>query len=128
MLKVWLAATLALLIVGVMADRVQAGLPRGIELVAGEQIADEATGTTIARGNAEIRSGLYKIHGTASIIEVRPPINEILLKGGARLSAGTRHYAAETLSCTLDFERCVAVDGDQPLPASAFGSAETTPR
>lgn len=107
-----------------------AGIPRGLVLAADEQIADEATGTTIARGNAELIVEKYAIRGRADTIEVRPAINEVLLKGKAVLAVGARSYASETLSCTLDFARCVRIDADQPLPASAFstGDAETLPR
>lgn len=108
----------------------RAGIPRGLVLAADEQIADEATGTTIARGHAELTVEKHAIRGRADTIEVRPAINEVLLKGKATLAVGARTYASETLSCTLDFLRCVAVDDSQPLPASAFnaGDAETMPR
>lgn len=105
-----------------------AGVPRGVVISAGELIADETTGTTIARGHARIAAEKYAIDGQADTIEVRPAINEILLKGAARLSVGARRYSADTLSCTLDFARCVTVDADQPLPASALGAAQIAPR
>lgn len=96
-----------------------AGVPRGVRLIADEQIADETTGTTIARGRAEISVEKSNIRGSAAVIEVRPKIDEVLLKGGAEITIGRAHYKSETLSCTLDFRRCIAVDADQPLPASA---------
>ena len=105
-----------------------AGIPRGLILAADEQIGDEETGTTIARGHAELTVGAYSIVGRADTIELRPKINEVLLKGSADIRIGKRHYQSATISCTLDFERCIAVDEDQPLPASALGRADSVPQ
>lgn len=112
----------------ILSAPVLAGLPRGVVLIADEQIADDKTGDIIARGHAEIISDTYRIRGDADAIEIRPAINEILFKGSAQLTAGKRRYSSETLSCTLDFSRCVSVEADQPLPASALGRADMTPR
>ncbi|MCB1484460.1 MAG: hypothetical protein KDJ17_06165 [Hyphomicrobiaceae bacterium] len=124
----WCLPGLLLFAQVVLSTPVLAGLPRGVVLIADEQIADEKTGTTVARGHAEIISDKYRIRGNADAIEIRPAINEILFKGSVQLTAGKRRYSSETLSCTLDFSRCVSVDTDQPLPASALGRAEMTPR
>lgn len=51
-----------------------AGVPRGVVISAGELIADETTGTTIARGHARIAAEKYAIDGQADTIEVRPAI------------------------------------------------------
>ncbi|MEQ1716301.1 MAG: hypothetical protein ABL907_10010 [Hyphomicrobium sp.] len=118
----------AVLFAALSPGTVLAGVPRGLVLAADEQSADETTGTTVAKGHAEVTVERYAIRGRADTIEVRPAIDEILLKGGAVMKVGTKEYASEMLSCTLDFSRCVVVDADQPLPASAFGSAEITPR
>jgi hypothetical protein len=107
---------------------VLAGVPRGLILAADEQVADEGTGTIIARGHAELSVEKYAIRGRADTIEVRPAIDEVLLKGSATVSVGGKQYRSETLSCTLNFARCVAVDANQPLPASALGSVEMEPR
>ncbi len=105
------------------------GVPRDVMLSADEQIADEKTGITIARGNAELTVASHRIRGTADVIEVRPKLNEILFKGRANISVKAQSYVSDTVACTLDFTRCTPVAGDQdlpPLPASV--SAATTPR
>lgn len=107
----------------------EAGVPRNMMLSADEQLADENTGVTIARGNAEVTVGTHRIHGTADVIEVRPKINEILFKGRAKLSVGAANYDSDTVACTLDFTHCATVSDEQdlpPLPQSA--AAVTTPR
>jgi len=105
-----------------------AGIPRDMVLAADEQSADEQSGTTIAKGHAEVSVEKRNIRGRADAIEVRPKIDEILLRGGANVHVGNREYRSDTISCTLDFNRCVVVDADQPLPASALFDAEMTPR
>ena len=105
-----------------------AGVPRGLTLAADEQIADETTGETIARGNAELTVEDYEIRGTADQIEVRPKIDEILFSGRAVVKAGRETYQSDKVSCTLNFARCTAVSADQPLPTSALGAAEIKPR
>lgn len=92
-------------------------------------MADEKTGITIARGNAELTVQSHRIRGTADVIELRPKLNEILFKGRANLSVRSSTYVSDTVACTLDFTRCTAIADDQdlpPLPASV--SADTTPR
>ena len=104
-----------------------AGVPRGLTLAADEQIADETTGETIARGNAELNVETHMIRGTADAIEVRPMIDEVLFSGRAVVKVGRETYQSDKVSCTLNFARCAAVNADQPLPASALGAAEIKP-
>ncbi len=105
-----------------------AGVPRGLTLAADEQIADETTVETIARGNAELSVEKHSIRGTADTIEVRPKIDEVLFVGRAVVKVGRETYQSDTVSCTLNFARCAAVNADQPLPASALGADEIKPR
>lgn len=98
------------------------GVPRGLMLLADEQTGDEATGVTIARGNAELIVEKRAIRGKADVIEVRPKANEILLKGRATLNVGTARYTNDTVTCTLDFSRCAGVEPDQPLPETPGGA------
>ncbi len=125
----------------VAASSAEAGVPRGLVLAADEQIADEATGTTVARGNAELTILQRAILGRADTIEVSPPRNEIIFKGGAVLAVGRARYQSETVSCTLDFSRCAPVNTDasaaQPVlqpqtlpenPPEPSTAAVTTPR
>ena len=105
-----------------------AGVPRGLSLAADEQIADEVSGETIARGNAELNVEKYQIRGTADQIEVRPKINEVLFVGRAVVKVGRETYQSDKVSCTLNFARCTAVSADQPLPASALGAEGITQR
>ncbi len=93
-----------------------AGVPRDLQLAADEQAADETTGVTIARGNAELSVRSHRIHGTADVIEVRPKLNEILFKGRANVSVDGTLYVSDTVSCSLDFIRCSTVSDDQDLP------------
>lgn len=102
----------------------RAGVPRDMILAANEQTADDKTGVTIARGNAEIVAAAHRIRGTADVIEVRPKINEILFKGRVMLTVGTRSYSSDTVICTLDFIACSAITDDQELPSM---SAVTRP-
>lgn len=104
-----------------------AGIPKGVAVSGDEQFADDTTGVTIARGNAEISDGLGRIAGRADVIELRPGLNEILLKGRAGLTVGRRRYEGDTVSCTLDFMRCTAVEADQDLPPLSTGAAATRP-
>lgn len=104
-----------------------AGLPRDVELSADEQLADEATGVTIARGNAVLTVRERQIAGQADVIELRPKLNEILFKGRAKLNVGHFLYESDTVSCTLDFIRCASVEDDQALPELS-GSATINPR
>lgn len=114
---------------GLATVPVVAGMPRGVTIAADEQLADETTGVTIARGNAVLMIDHLAIKGTATAIEVRPKINEVLLRGSAEIRVGRNVYRADLVSCTLDFERCAVVDETQPLPASALGAeAATSPR
>lgn len=121
-------ALLAVAAAGLTASLAHAGLPRGVKLVADDQIADEATGTTIANGRAELSVERQNIHGRADSIEVRPGIDEVLFKGSAEITSGRAVYRGDTISCTLDFRRCVPVTADQPLPASAAPETVTVPR
>ncbi len=105
-----------------------AGVPRGLTLAADEQIADETTGETIARGNAELNVEKHSIRGTADTIEVRPKIDEVLFVGRAVVKVGRETYKSDKVSCTLNFARCAAVNADQPLPASALGTADIKPQ
>ncbi|MBX9682903.1 MAG: hypothetical protein K2X41_03860 [Hyphomicrobium sp.] len=111
-----------------------AGMPRGAVLSADEQNGDETTGSTIARGNAEIMVPDYAINGKADVIELWPKRNEILLKGRADLTVGRHHYASDTLVCTLDFDRCTSptASAADPQPAALLSepplTAATTPR
>ncbi len=120
----------AIIVASTPAD---AGMPRGAVLSADEQTGDDTTGTTIARGNAVITIPEYAISGNADVIEVWPKRNEILLKGRANLTVGRRHYASDTVLCTLDFDRCssTAADAADPQPAALLSeppvTAATTP-
>ena len=105
-----------------------AGVPSGLTLAADEQIADETSGETIARGNAELNVEKHLIRGTADTIEVRPKIDEVLFVGRAVVKIGRETYQSDKVSCTLNFARCTAVSADQPLPASALGAEGITQR
>jgi lipopolysaccharide export system protein LptA len=111
-----------------LTGQVNAGIPRGVMLSADEQSADETTGVTIARGNAELTVEKQPIRARADVIELRPKSNEILLKGRADLSVGSDRYRSDTVTCTLDFSRCLAVEPDQDLPDTPGGAAATLPR
>ncbi len=105
------------------------GIPRGLTLMGDEQTGDETTGLTIARGRAEVIVEKQPIRGTADVIELRPKSNEILLKGRVNLAVGKDHFVGDTVTCTLDFSRCAAVDYDQPLPDAPGGvTPAITPR
>jgi hypothetical protein len=119
-------AAIVVSLMGLASTATLAGVPRDLVLAADEQIADDATGITIARGNAEVLVTAHHIRGTADVIEVRPNFNEILFKGRANLSVGATSYASDTVSCTLDFTSCTAVGDDQDLPP--LPAAATTPR
>jgi lipopolysaccharide export system protein LptA len=97
-------------------------------LTADEQSGDETSGVTIARGNAELTVEQRPIRARADVIELRPKSNEILLKGRADLLVGTARYQSDTVTCTLDFSRCLAVEPDQDLPDVPGGAATTSPR
>lgn len=90
----------------------EAGMPRGAELSADEQDADPATGVTTARGNAEIRITAYKILGRADVIELNPGRKEILFSGHALITVGDARYESERVTCSIDFNSCVAVAGN----------------
>ena len=105
-----------------------AGVPRGVTISADEQTGDDVTGVTIARGNAELTVEKQPIHAKADVIELRPKSNEILLKGRADLSVGSKRYLSDTVTCTLDFTRCLSVEPDQELPDSPGGAAESFSR
>ena len=109
-----------------------AGVPRGVMLVANEQIADMTTGTTLARGDAEITVAGRPISGKADQIEVRPNLNEILFTGSARVIVGSDHYESEVVSCTLDFSRCgptnAGASAHQPPTQTTSTAAAITPR
>ena len=107
--------------VATFASGAEAGIPRGAMLAADEQIADEVTGTTIARGNAEITIAERAINGSADSIEVHPNLNEIIFKGRALLVVGGARYQSDTVTCTLDFMRC------GPLAAKP-SSSQAAPR
>jgi hypothetical protein len=110
-----------------------ARLPRDVALAADEQLGDETTGITIARGHALLIAPAYAIRGEADVIEVRPDANEVLFKGRAVLSVGRQNYQSETLACTLDFSRCapgVVPDSQrspQPEPQNVLASPGATP-
>ncbi|MEQ1651284.1 MAG: hypothetical protein ABL897_02220 [Hyphomicrobium sp.] len=99
-----------------------AGMPRGAMLIADEQDADPATGTTIARGNAEITVEKSRIFGRADVIEVRPAANEIKLKGRAFISVGDEHYQSDAVTCTLDFNTCTNADAMIAKPSILSGA------
>lgn len=116
----------------------EAGMPRGAELSADEQDADPATGVTTARGNAEIRITAYRILGRADVIELNPGRKEILFSGHALITVGDARYESERVTCSIDFNSCVAVAGnaaseatiipDQtPAPHAASGAATINP-
>lgn len=104
-----------------------AGIPRGMTLLADEQIADEATGITIARGNAEIASENRAIVGRADEIALNPAANEIVLKGRAMLTVGRKRYESDAVTCSLDFVRCTPLSGDQAPGTLTGGAAATMP-
>ena len=121
--------TYVLLAVAAVASPAAAGIPRGLMLIGDEQMGDEATGVTIARGHAELVVEKQPIHATADVIELHPKTNEILLKGRALLSVGQRKYQSDTVTCTLDFSQCASVETDQELPLTPGGTvAEIAPR
>lgn len=124
------APRLTLTIVALLAFTAlaEAGIPRGVVLTADEQVGDDTTGITIARGNAELVIERQSIRGTADVIELHPASNEILLKGRAVLSVGREIYRSDTVSCTLDFSHCLAISPDQPLPEKPGVAAAITPR
>jgi hypothetical protein len=101
---------------------VEAGVPRGLMLLADEQSGDETTGVTIARGNAELIVEKRPIRGKADVIELHPKSNEVLLKGRATLAVGNDRYSNDMVICTLDFSHCTGVEPDQPLPDVAGGA------
>ncbi len=118
-----------LLLSAFMAASACAGIPRGLTLMGDEQTGDETTGLTVARGHAEIAVENQPIKGTADVIELRPKTNEILFKGRADLTIGHEHFVSDTVTCTLDFSHCAAVDYDQPLPDVPGGvTAAISPR
>lgn len=119
---------LSIVILFAAAGAARAGVPRDLMLAADEQSADDATGVTIARGNAEVTVATHRIRGTADVIEVRPKINEILFKGRATLNVGAKSYVSDTVACTLDFTSCTTVQDDQDLPPLPSTAAATTPR
>ncbi len=121
-------AVLAVAVAGSGAHMSVAGVPRGLSLAADEQFADEVSGETIARGNAELNVEKYQIRGTADQIEVRPKIDEVLFVGRAIVKVGRETYRSDKISCTLNFARCTAVSADQPLLASALATEAVTPR
>ena len=115
--------------VTVFVSPASAGIPRGLMLIGDEQVGDETSGVTIARGHAELVVEKQPIHATADVIELHPKTNEILFKGRASLSVGPRKYQSDTVTCTLDFSRCATVETDQELPLSPGGAvAEIAPR
>lgn len=128
MRRIGLCLVMALIAVGSGSFMSVAGVPLGLSLAADEQIADETSGETIARGNAELNVEKHMIRGTADTIEVRPKIDEVLFVGRAVVKVGRETYQSDKVSCTLNFARCAAVNADQPLPASALGAAEIKPR
>ena len=133
-MRVSLLPCLSIIASQAFAPLAHAGLPRGAVLMADEQDADETTGVTIARGHAEISVETQRISGHADAIELRPPSNEIVFKGGAAVSVGTARYDGETVTCTLDFTKCATapasqVSTAQPIqPPSGVGAAVTNPR
>lgn len=117
----------------------EARLPRDAVLLADDLQGDPDTGTTIARGRAELHVAPLRIHGQAEMIEVLPVRNEVHFMGNAHLEVGSDRYAGESIVCTLDFYSCRAAPaspapeqaGGYPraLPApSALGAVETKPR
>ena len=121
--------TYLLMAVAVVTAPAAAGIPRGLMLIGDEQVGDEATGVTIARGHAELVVEKQPIHATADVIELHPKTNEILLKGRALLSVGQRKYQSDTVTCTLDFSHCASVETDQELPLTPGGTvADIAPR
>ena len=127
MIRGFLIAILIACVAGFAAPGAFAGVPRGLVLSADEQDADDTTGITIARGNAEVAIAAYAILGHADVIELRPQLNEILFKGRAVLTVGHKYYENETVTCTLDFSRCTASAEGQTLP-SPDAAAVISPR
>lgn len=111
-----------------LAPMAFAGVPRGVMISADEQSGDDVSGVTIARGNAELTVEKHPIHARADVIELRPKTNEILLKGRADVLVGNIRYKSDTVTCTLDFTRCLGVEPDQDLPDAPGGAAVTSPR
>ncbi len=106
-------AALALCMLAATTATAVAKLPRGAILSANEQTGDETSGSTIARGNAEIAIPDFQISGRADVIELWPKRNQILLKGRAIVNVGAERFESDTVVCTLDFDRCAA----EPFPA-----------
>lgn len=130
--------TALLLVAGLalLPPNAEAGMPRGAELSADEQDADPTTGVTTARGNAEIRISAYQILGRADVIELNPGRKEILFSGHALITVGDARYESERVTCSIDFNSCVAVaesatstpvPGTEQLPAPHAGAATINP-
>lgn len=87
------------------------GMPRDVVLMADSQDGDVATGVTVARGHAELRSDTFHIVGRATIIEINPKRNEVYFTGGADVTVNGAVYRGERVLCSLDFDTCAAVSG-----------------
>lgn len=110
----YLSAIISALAVLMSTTSAMAKLPRGAVLSADDQSGDVASGSTIARGNAELSIGEYAITGKADVIELWPKRNEVVFKGRANVSVGQAKYEGDTIVCSLDFDRCLMED----IPAS----------
>ena len=124
-----------------LALSAEAGIPRGLSLMADDQDADPATGVTIARGNAEIKIENQPINGHADEIEVNPVRNDIQFKGRAFLLVGHVRYEGVAITCALDFSKCAVApnsagatlpNGASPVqalpPPAALGAAVINPQ
>jgi hypothetical protein len=117
------------------AETTEAGIPRGVVLIADEQDADAATGITIARGNAEIKIEKQPIAGRADSIELNPVRNEIIFKGHTLVTVNRDRYEGAAVTCALDFSKCAAMPPPQDdaaaqalPPPAALGAAVINPR
>ncbi len=117
----WIRSVMSLGVV-LAATLAHAGMPRGVVLIAGSQDADDKTGITIARGDAQLHVEKRPISGRADQIEINPVSKQILLSGRASLTVGQKQFDGALIACTLDFNRCT-VDADAhalaPTPAAA---------
>jgi hypothetical protein len=117
-----LLSGLLLALTSISAD---AGMPRGAQLIADEQIADETSGETRATGNAELIIKEFGIVGRAASITVQPKQNQVIFTGNANVSVRSETFSGDTVKCTLDFDRCSA--GEPPTDIDQRQAAATTP-
>lgn len=125
----WVVAMLRCVFVGVclvvVSSPAFAGLPRGAQLSANEQSADEISGETRAIGDAELAIKDFGIVGRAALIVVSPKSNRISFRGDAVVSVRAETFSGDVVECSLDFDRC-AVGPLLPV-ASPHQAAATRP-